>query len=75
MMKYNPEQLRKDVITKRKIDNNYSLQEVSNLIGISKATLSRIENSKMIDVETFGKICEWLTTSPNKYFIPTINKR
>jgi len=43
-------------------------------IGISKATLSRLEKSKLPDVETLGKVCTWLGTEPNKYFV-IIRKR
>lgn len=40
------------------------LREVANEIGISHATLSRIENGKLPDIETFKKICEWLNVDP-----------
>jgi transcriptional regulator with XRE-family HTH domain len=68
-MKYKEEQLRRDLITKRCIDNNMSMDEACEQIGISKATLWRLENSKIPDVETLGKCCAWLGTQPNKYFV------
>lgn len=34
-------------------------------IGISSATLSRIEAGKQPDLQTFTKICEWLGVDPN----------
>lgn len=37
-------------------------------IGISPATLSRIENGRIPDLETFGKICGWLHEDPAIYF-------
>lgn len=40
------------------------IREVAKEIGISHATLSRIENGKLPDIETFKKICEWLTIDP-----------
>lgn len=44
------------------------MDEAAKQIGISKATLSRLEKSKIPDIETFGKVCNWLKTEPNKYF-------
>jgi DNA-binding Xre family transcriptional regulator len=67
-MKYNARQLKIDLMTKRCILNDFSLDEAAKQIGISKATLSRIENLKTPDIETFGKICKWLETEPNDYF-------
>ena len=36
------------------------IREVAQEIGISPATLSRIERGKVPDLETFRKICAWL---------------
>ena len=33
-------------------------------IGISPATLSRIENGQLPDLENFSKICRWLKIDP-----------
>lgn len=33
-------------------------------VGISPATLSRVENGKQPDLETFEKLCRWLGISP-----------
>ena len=73
-MEYKTSELKKDLITKRCIIHNLSMDEASKQIGISKATLSRLEKSKLPDVETLGKVCTWLGTEPNKYFI-IIRKR
>lgn len=35
-------------------------------IGISPATLSRVENGNMPDLETFSKICKWLQIDPGE---------
>src|SRR5437588_6843417 len=44
------------------------LREISEeMNGIGIATLSRIENGKMPDVETFLAICHWLQVSPNEF--------
>lgn len=36
-------------------------------VGVSPATLSRVENGKIPDLETFGKICRWLGEDPGTY--------
>jgi transcriptional regulator with XRE-family HTH domain len=33
-------------------------------IGVSPATLSRIENGHLPDLETFRRLCEWLDANP-----------
>ena len=35
-------------------------------IGISPATLSRVERGYLPDLETFGKICKWLDVDPGQ---------
>jgi transcriptional regulator with XRE-family HTH domain len=35
--------------------------------GISPATLSRVENGHMPDLETFAKICKWLGRDPREF--------
>ena len=40
------------------------VREVAKEIGISPATLSRVERGHLPDLETFGKICRWLQTDP-----------
>jgi transcriptional regulator with XRE-family HTH domain len=40
------------------------IREVASEIGLSPATLSRVERGKMPDLETFGKICKWLRVDP-----------
>ena len=36
-------------------------------IGISHATLSRVEKGHLPDLETFQKICSWLKVDPNEF--------
>jgi transcriptional regulator with XRE-family HTH domain len=36
-------------------------------VGISQATLSRVENGHMPDLETFAKICRWLGRDPREF--------
>jgi len=42
------------------------IREVAAEIGISYATLSRIENGKLPDLQTFSKICTWLELDPGE---------
>lgn len=37
---------------------------VAREIGVSPATLSRVERGYMPDLETFGRICRWLKVDP-----------
>ena len=67
-MKYLSDELRKDVVTKRVIDLNIGLREAATEIEISASTLSRLENNKSIDIETFAKVLTWLDKMPNDYF-------
>jgi transcriptional regulator with XRE-family HTH domain len=44
------------------------LREISEeMNGIGISTLSRIENGKVPDVETFLAICHWLQASPSEF--------
>ncbi len=53
------------VKTKR---GNRSLRDVAqNLEDMSPSTLSRIENEKMVDVQTFLRICDWLQVAPQEF--------
>lgn len=42
------------------------VREVAKEIGISHATLSRIERGYLPDLETFGKVCKWLQVDPGE---------
>ncbi|MCC7169904.1 MAG: helix-turn-helix transcriptional regulator [Planctomycetes bacterium] len=42
------------------------IREVAKEIGISHATLSRVERGFLPDLETFGKICKWLGVDPGE---------
>ena len=51
----------------RKIEEkraDMGLREAAKIIGISPATLSRIENGKIPDLDTFSKLCKWLELDP-----------
>lgn len=64
---FNSDLLKRDLMTKRILDNNFSMDEACQQIGISKATLSRVERCKHPDIETFARICRWLKIDPKKY--------
>lgn len=43
------------------------LRETAHEIGVGPATLMRIENGRIPDVATFGKICKWLGEDPGSF--------
>lgn len=36
-------------------------------VGVGAATLSRVENGQMPDLQTFAKICKWLELDPGDF--------
>jgi transcriptional regulator with XRE-family HTH domain len=44
------------------------IRAVAGEIGISAATLSRIENGRLPDLDTLRKVCRWLGVDPAGYF-------
>ncbi len=42
------------------------IREVAKEIGISHATLSRVERGLLPDLETFRKVCAWLELDPGE---------
>lgn len=40
------------------------VREVATEIGISAATLSRVERGNLPDLDTFAKVCKWLRLDP-----------
>lgn len=66
-MIYNAEKVRKELITYRKIDNNFSMQEMADFLKISKATYSRLENGKNPDLITYGKVVWFFTSNLPEY--------
>ncbi len=42
------------------------LRDTAREIGISPATLSRVEGGKLPDIETFTKICQWMRLDAGK---------
>ncbi len=54
------------VVVREKRDKS-KLRETAREIGIGPATLMRVENGRVPDIETFRKICIWLKTDPNSF--------
>lgn len=46
---------------------DHGLREAAKEIGISPATLSRIENGQVPDLETFQAVCKWLSVEPGLF--------
>jgi len=42
------------------------IREVAKEIGISPATLSRVQRGHIPDLETFRKVCKWLNIDPGE---------
>lgn len=42
------------------------IREVAGEIGVSAATLSRVERGNVPDLDTFGKLCRWLRVDPGE---------
>ena len=45
----------------------HGVRQAAREIGISAATLSRIENGRQPDLDTFSKLCRWLDMSPSEF--------
>lgn len=58
------DQLAKRIQSKR---GGTGIRAAAQEIGISPATLSRVENAKIPDLETFSRICRWLGEDPAIY--------
>lgn len=43
------------------------LRETAHEIGISPATLMRVENGRTPDIGTFAKLCSWLEIDPKEF--------
>lgn len=51
----------------RKQRGERKLRETAAKIGIGPATLMRVENGRIPDIETFGKLCNWLKIDPGSF--------
>jgi len=66
---YDSEKLSKLIKTKRIIDLDIDMREAAKKIGISLATLSRLENGKEPDINTLAKACHWIKQPIDSFFI------
>jgi len=64
---YDSEAIKRDLRYKRIIELEISMDICSKQIGISKPTLSRVENGNMPDLLTFFKILRWLDKDVTNY--------
>lgn len=62
MSRISLESLGLKVIEKR---GDRGIREAAKEIGVSAATLSRVERGHIPDLETFSKICRWLRLDPS----------
>ena len=53
----------------KKKRGDQGLRAVAEEIEVSAPTLSRIEQGKVPDVDTFMKVCRWLGVSPEKFAV------
>ncbi len=44
-----------------------TLRTVSAKIGVSAATLSRVENGNACDIASFEKLCAWMRRDPREF--------
>ena len=56
-----PNEIAEELKKARKLEN-LSLDELASITGLSKASLSRIENGQGVQVKTLGKVKSWLST-------------
>lgn len=65
---FDTQELKKDLNTKRVLENKLSMGEAAKQIGISKATYSRLEGGKRPAVDTLAKCSVWLNIPIYKVF-------
>jgi transcriptional regulator with XRE-family HTH domain len=67
MSAFNQELFAATIQAKRKW-SNLNVTQAAKEVGISLATLSRIENNHPPDLMTYYAICKWLTLDMNYFF-------
>lgn len=50
--------------------NRYGVREMAKIIGVSSATLNRVERGEYCDARTLIKIMAWLFAEPAKEAVP-----
>lgn len=56
------------LVAQRRADLGLSLREASAKSGIPPATISRIEQGRAPDLDTFRRLVEWLGLPPERFF-------
>lgn len=56
------------LVRERREDNHQSVRQAALEVGISFATLSRVEDGGQPDLVTFMKLCAWLGRPPSTFF-------
>lgn len=64
----------KRIKTKRIIELKVDLLALSKKTKVSPATMSRLENGKTPEIETFLKMCNWLDALPREFIVTTLSK-
>lgn len=73
MKQYNGNKLAKELKNMRFVELDWGMREAAKKIGVSVATLSRLEHGKAPDVNTLFAVCKWLD-KPMEHFFTEINK-
>lgn len=55
--------LGKSLKTQRTIQNNFTVRDVAEVLGVLPSTISRIENGKTVEMNTVLLVCDWLGRS------------
>ena len=74
-MNFDTEAFAKAVKTHRVITLGTGLREVAKKTKISAATLSRIENGSVFDVNMILKLCEWMGIHIDNFFVKSNKKK
>lgn len=74
-MVYDGEKLSKQIRTKRLITLEMNIRDAAKEMGISAATLSRIENKRPPDIDTFATLCNWVEQPMELFFKLQKNKK
>ncbi len=64
-MKFQHKKFKEDLLKHRGFT---SLRALSKKVKVSPATLSRVERGKLLDLETYAKLCKWMGVSLDTYF-------
>jgi DNA-binding Xre family transcriptional regulator len=67
MKHFDTENFAKKVKNNRVMVLNLNIRDAAVLIGISSATLSRIENGNPAEIDNILKCCSWLNCSITKF--------